>query len=71
MTQHNLIKTAESLEHQIAAADAVARLKLQPQFSRVLEQLTAEGANVPARLRELDAALVDEVVEARFDNMPV
>lgn len=71
MTDQDLTKTAELLEHQIESADAEDRLKLQPEFSRVLERLTAERKKVPSRLRRLEAALTDEAVEAQFNNMPV
>lgn len=71
MTTQDLLSAAEKLEHRIAAADEAERLALQPEFSKVLERLEAEGQQVPAHLRRLDAALIDEAVEARFDNMPV
>ncbi|SFT59774.1 hypothetical protein [Sedimentitalea nanhaiensis] len=66
-----LKKTAENLEQEIACAKAEKRLALQPQLSQVLDKIAACGERVPARLRTLDANLTDEVIEARFDNMPV
>ena len=71
MTAHGLFKTAEFLEHKIEGANTSTRLALQPEFSRVLERLKAEGGPVPLRLRRLEASLCDEAIEARFDNMPV
>lgn len=62
---------AENLEEQIARAKAETRIALQPQFSSVLGMIAAEGAQVPGRLRRLNAVLVEEAIEARFDNMPV
>lgn len=62
---------AENLEERISSAQAETRIALQPQFSSVLGMMAAEGAQVPVRMRRLDAALVDEAIEARFDNMPV
>ncbi len=62
---------AEHLEERISAAKAETRIALQPQFSSVLSKIAAEGARVPRRMRQLDAALLDEAIEARFDNMPV
>ncbi|MEY8830496.1 hypothetical protein AB9K34_19160 [Sedimentitalea sp. XS_ASV28] len=62
---------AKHLEERISAAKAETRIALQPQFSRVLSKIAAEGARVPRRMRQLDAALLDEAIEARFDNMPV
>lgn len=71
MTNQELTTTAEQLVQKIDKANPTARLALQPQFSRVLEHLTARGHSVPRYMRQLDAALMEEVVEARFDNMPV
>ncbi|MFT7594710.1 MAG: hypothetical protein ACI8R4_002034 [Paracoccaceae bacterium] len=71
MTAQDLYKSVESLEQKIAAANCEGRLKLQPEFSQFLARMQAQGQNVPARLLRLDAALCQEVVEARFDNMPV
>ncbi|MEO9778785.1 MAG: hypothetical protein ABJH07_06595 [Sedimentitalea sp.] len=62
---------AENLEEQISCAKAEMRIALQPQFSSVLGKIAAEGAQVPGRMRRLDAVLVEEAIEARFDNMPV
>ncbi|WP_244614901.1 hypothetical protein [Pukyongiella litopenaei] len=71
LTDKNLIAAAETLERRIAGADARSRLALQPVFSHALELLKADGQRVPRRMKRLDAALIDEVIEARFDNMPV
>ncbi|WP_424987793.1 hypothetical protein [Microbulbifer sp. S227A] len=71
MTIDELQLRAEHLEEQIAAAKAETRIALQPQFSNVLGMIAAGGAKVPRRMRRLDAALVEEAIEARFDNMPV
>ncbi len=66
-----LMKQAEDLEQQITSGNGDQRLALQPEFAQVLDRLSASGEPVPARLRRLGAALMDEAVEARFDNMPV
>lgn len=71
MTGAELFSEAERLETRIAGADQQQRLALQPDFSAVLARLKEAGAQVPQRLRRLDAALNDEVLEAQFDNMPV
>lgn len=62
---------AENLEQIITEAAPEKRLALQPQFSRLLVKLKEQGQTVPVRMRRLDSVLVDEVIEARFDNMPV
>ena len=71
MTGPELFSEVEQLETRISAADQAQRLALQPQFSEVLARLKDSGVQVPQRLRRLDAALNDEVLEAQFDNMPV
>lgn len=71
MIEQKLFSEAEQLETRISAADLTQRLALQPQFSEVLARLKDRGVQVPQRLRRLDAALNDEVLEAQFDNMPV
>ncbi len=71
MSIEELKKTAENLELKIAGAEAATRLALQPQFSKVLGKIAAEGEPIPTRMRQLDAALVEEAIEAQFDNMPV
>ncbi|GAA6199580.1 hypothetical protein [Aquicoccus sp. SU-CL01552] len=71
MTTHELLTQAERLESRISTADRDQRLALQPQFSQVLERLAEQGAPVPNRLRRLDAALTEEAIEDRFDNLPI
>lgn len=71
MTKQDLFKTANELEQKIKRADSAKRLALQPELSRVLERLKADGQDVPPRLRRLNTTLCDEAVEAWFDNMPV
>ncbi len=71
MTTQNLALIAEVLELEIDRADAAERIRLQPELSRVVARLKAEGQRVPLRLCHLDAVLTDEAIEARFDNMPV
>lgn len=71
MVGTKLNETALQLERDIAKANAAGRLELQPELAKVLEQMDAEGQEVPRRLRELDALLVSEAIEAQFDNMPL
>ncbi|MFK7754575.1 MAG: hypothetical protein AB8B51_18755 [Sedimentitalea sp.] len=71
MTVLELERTAENLEATLISAGPEARLSLQPKFSDILQKLSASGQRVPRRLRDLDELLLDEAVEARFDNMPV
>ncbi|MDF1716137.1 MAG: hypothetical protein P1U75_05625 [Antarcticimicrobium sp.] len=71
MTAHDLLTQAERMESRISAADRDQRLALQPQFSLILEQLEEQGEPVPKRLLRLEAALTEEAIEDRFDNMPI
>lgn len=71
MTIHELSRTARQLEATINGASGDQRLELQPQLSRVLDRLAREGGHVPASLRNLNAVLLDEAIERRFDNLPV
>lgn len=71
MPIHELKKRAENLESRISQTGYPERLRLQPEFSKVLARLRAEGARVPTHLSNLDEILTDEAIEAQFDNMPV
>lgn len=71
MTKRQLCENAEIMSREIIKASALNRRRLQPEFNRVLVTLRSEGVPVPAHLRRLDSELLDEVIEARFDNMPV
>lgn len=63
--------TISALEDQIKAARGAARLKMQPKLEAALLQLEQDGMRVPARLRNLNDALIQEQIEDRFDNLPV
>jgi len=71
MTNQGLIRTARDLEQKIGQADSVGRLAMQPELTRVLERLKADGQQVPPGLRDLNNVLCDEAIENWFDNMPV
>lgn len=49
----------------------VDRHLLQPELHRLLARMKAAGEEVPERLREFDQKLVEEGVEAQFDNLPL
>ncbi len=68
---NDLIKSATELEAKIAKASPQARLALQPELAMILHQMQDHGVPISARLRNLDAELTGEVVEARFDNVPL
>jgi hypothetical protein len=71
MIDDDLSRRARQLEAEISAASEEKRVALQPELHRVIERMRLDGKHVPARLRSLNAALLDEVVERQFDNLPV
>ena len=71
MNEQDLFLTARRLEASIVGATAARRLELQPQLTKVIDRLVMQGQHVPARLRNLNAVLLDEAIEERFDNLPV
>ena len=71
MNMHDMKFRAESLEAEIAGANAMTRIQLQPKLQKFLSSLEADGLHVPRRLKQLNSDLIDEAIEARFDNMPV
>ena len=68
---NELKKAARDLAVRIDGETAAGRLALQPEFERLLRHMSRDGLHVPARLRNLDAELTSEVIEARFDNVPL
>ncbi|MEX0338552.1 MAG: hypothetical protein AB3N11_05875 [Arenibacterium sp.] len=71
MIETDLSRKARLLEAKISAANEDSRVALQPELHHVLELMRREGNHVPARLRNLNAVLLDEAIERRFDNLPV
>lgn len=71
MTAQDLYCEAEQLEEKLKGASLDTRLRLQPSVSKVIEKMRAQGIHVPSKLRSLDAALCEDAIEARFDNLPV
>ncbi|MBY6065913.1 hypothetical protein KUW17_04125 [Leisingera aquaemixtae] len=71
MTQEDLLHTVENLESRIRKETGSARLAMRPEFIRLLDYMRRNGAEVPGRLRRLEATLCEEAVEEMFDNVPV
>ena len=67
----DLTKSAAEIEARIATATPSDRVTLLPDLEAVLRKMTEAGLTVPARLRNLEAELNSEVIEARFDNVPL
>ncbi len=68
---NDFMRSAKELESRIARASPQGRLALQPKLALVLREMQVHGVPVSTRLRNLDAELINEVVEARFDNVPL
>ena len=71
MLDQEWTRHAETLEAEIARATASKRVALQPRLQKFLSHMEQDGLRVPARLKRLNSELIDEAIEARFDNMPV
>ncbi len=71
MTAHDFSAEIARLERKLRGANLETRLALQPSVSKVIDRMRAEGVPVPTRLRLLDAALAEDALEAKFDNLPI
>lgn len=67
----NLYFEAQQLEQKLQNACLDTRLALQPSFSKIVDRMRQQGMHVPSRIRRLDAALCEDAMEARFDNLPI
>lgn len=66
-----IIKALADLVEEIEAADAKDRPAFEPRLSRMIDDVEACGEAVPANVKCLHEELVNEKIEAQFDNMPV
>ncbi|MCR9127282.1 MAG: hypothetical protein NXH82_14300 [Rhodobacteraceae bacterium] len=71
MSQQELMHAANALEQQVGRASTASRCALQPAVRTMVKRFEEHGLDVPVSLRRLDEALMQDVIEARFDNMPV
>ena len=71
MTTDNLYFEAQELEQKLQNACLDTRLALQPSFSKIVDRMRQQGMHVPSHIRRLDAALCEDAMEARFDNLPI
>lgn len=71
MEVKELIEQARGLEKSISDASGDQRFELHDQLHRTLELIKLNGGKVPTGLHRLDLDLVDEAVEAAFDNVPI
>lgn len=66
-----LLEEIKLVRRQIRDLEAADRYRLQPRLAGLLGQLRTAGQPVPSELRRLNDELLDEAIEAQFDNMPV
>lgn len=71
MDVKELVQQAQGIASEISEASSNDRLKMHEQLHRTLELIKLHGGKVPSQLHRLDLDLVDEAVEAAFDNVPV
>ena len=67
----NLDTRLDSLMLKIKQAGPVTRFKLQPQLSSLIHEIEAQGTRVRRHTRLLNEELLNEAIEAQFENMPV
>lgn len=70
MTSESLKARIDALLQDIDTAGET-RYTLQPRLHALLHDMEVIGTRVPPRLRQLDHDLLDEAVEAQFDNLPI
>lgn len=71
MEVKELIDRAQGIASDISKTSGSDRFTLHDQLHRTLELIKLRGGKVPGSLHRLDLDLVDEALEASFDNVPV
>lgn len=59
------------LKAEILNDESGMRYTHAPTLAKLIDQLEEQGQRVPADIRSLHDELVNESIEAQFDNMPV
>lgn len=67
----NLSQDVKRLHRQILDLGATERYRLQPRLAGLLGQMRQAGVKIPSEMARLNDELLDEAIEAQFDNMPV
>ena len=67
----NLTSSLDLLIQKIKEESPSARFRLQPQLSRLIHEIEAQGTRVKSDTRMLNEELQIEAIEAQFDNVPV
>jgi hypothetical protein len=71
MPEQKFLDLIEQLEKEITEASDAKRHEIQARLHKTVDNMRAAGVAIPARLRELDNAAIEEEIEDRFDNMPL
>lgn len=66
-----LTSELSALHRQILQESDNRRFHYQPRLARLIERMEASGERVPPNIRCLNEELVNDAIEAQFDNMPV
>lgn len=66
-----LSEDIKRLHDRILQTDADTRYRFQPRLAEAIVELDRAGAPVPPRIRNLNDELLNDAIEARFDNLPV
>lgn len=67
----SLKRSLEMLESRIESLPDEKRHLLQEDLHMLVERMLEAGLELPKRVRLLDDFLMEERIEAQFDNMPV
>ena len=67
----DMTQTVKDLLDRINAAEDDDKLAYQPQLGDLIAQLHVAGKPVPADVQTLNEALLNEVIERQFDNLPI
>lgn len=66
-----LSEDVKRLHRQILDLGDCERYRLQPRLAGLLGQMRQAGERIPPHMERLNEELLDEAIEAQFDNMPV
>jgi len=56
---------------EIDAAEMVHRTSYRTRQGKLMSDMRHIGMPIPQRLRAVDVALTEQIVEERFDNLPI
>lgn len=71
MTIDELVQASEALEAEIHGSCRSLRPSYRPRLTSLMAEMKARRYPVPKRLRRLEEAMTEQIIEDRFDNLPV